>query len=199
MRDDERRAGRDEFDSRIDAALRSYAEPRETTEPRVALAQVMERVRAEQPERRSRWWIWGLTGAAACLLALVAALWTVHTPQVPQIAQAPAAPGVAAAPAHPSDTAAGRSFAPHVRRTIHAGHAGRSFALAASSKPLPKLAVFPTPRPLSPEEMALVAFAKHGPPEVRRAVLEDQKHWDDPLIVADLQKRPTQSGSQQDR
>jgi hypothetical protein len=64
---------------------------------------------------------------------------------------------------------------------------------------LPKLAVFPTPRPLTPEEEALVAFAKHGPPEVQRAVLEDQKHWDDPIIVAESGKPPPQSGNQQDQ
>jgi hypothetical protein len=71
--------------------------------------------------------------------------------------------------------------------------------VASTTTALPKLAVFPTPRPLTPEEEALVAFAKHGPPEVQRAVLEDQKHWDDPIIVAESGKPPPQSGNQQDQ
>lgn len=64
---------------------------------------------------------------------------------------------------------------------------------------LPKLEVFPTPAPLSAQEQALVAFAKHGPPAVQRAVLEDQKHWDDPIIVAGLEKEPLQARNPQDQ
>jgi hypothetical protein len=67
------------------------------------------------------------------------------------------------------------------------------------SQPLPKLEVFPTPTPLSPQEEALAAFVKYGPPAVQRAVLEDQKHWDDPIIVADLREQPVQAGNPQDQ
>ncbi|MGB6871788.1 MAG: hypothetical protein WBD93_19395, partial [Acidobacteriaceae bacterium] len=70
---------------------------------------------------------------------------------------------------------------------------------AANRRTLPKLDVFPTPRPLTPEEQALVAFAKQGPPAVQRAVIEDQKHWDDPVIVAELQEKSSSAGNQQDR
>ncbi len=64
---------------------------------------------------------------------------------------------------------------------------------------LPKMAVFPTPRPLGTQEKALVAFARRAPQEVKKAVIEDQQHWDDPIVVADLQKPSLQSGSQQDQ
>ena len=65
----------------------------------------------------------------------------------------------------------------------------------------PKQEVFPTPRPLSREEQALIRFAREGPPAVKKAVLEDQKHWDDPMItdVAELAPKPPGSRSQQDR
>jgi hypothetical protein len=63
---------------------------------------------------------------------------------------------------------------------------------------MPKLDVFPSPRPLSPEEQALVAFALRAPSEAKKAVVEDQQHWDDPIIVADLRKLVLQSGNQQD-
>ena len=65
--------------------------------------------------------------------------------------------------------------------------------------PLPKLDVFPTPTPLSPQEQALAAFAQHGPPAVQRAVLDDQQHWDDPIIVADLREQPVAAGNPQDQ
>ena len=63
----------------------------------------------------------------------------------------------------------------------------------------PKLEVFPTPRPLTAEEQALVAFVRRAPPAVKKAVIEDQQHWDDPIIVADLRDPSLQSGSHQDQ
>ncbi|MGA7525260.1 MAG: hypothetical protein WBW84_22615 [Acidobacteriaceae bacterium] len=203
MRDDERVAGRseerDELDRGIDAALRSYTEPPETTEPRVAFARVMEQARAERPARWIRWWMWSAAGAAACLLAVVIAIGAMWAPRTPQIAWSPKTPEVAAVPEKPAGAQSARSFTAQAGALPH--NRGQNIARAAPPRrtPLPKLAVFPTPRPLSPEEQALVAFAQHGPPAVQRAVLEDQKHWDDPIIVAGLRNRSLESGSQQDR
>jgi hypothetical protein len=177
MRDDKRVQGRDELDGRIDGALRSYAEPPPPTEPRVALARIMDRAQAERPERRIRWWMWGVAGAAACLVAVMVAMWMTREPRVPEIARAPGAPGVVAVPKPPAPAAIQVAAK---RRARRAGGASRHREVAASGTPLPKLAVFPTPRPLSPQEEALVAFAQHGPPAVLHAVLEDQKHWDEP-------------------
>jgi hypothetical protein len=67
------------------------------------------------------------------------------------------------------------------------------------SKKMPKLDSFPTPRLLSPEEQALVAFARRAPPAVKTAVIEDQEHWDDPVIVADLRKPSVESSGQKDQ
>ena len=96
MRDDEPIAAGseqpDERDARIDAALRSYAEPPELSAPRVALARIMEQTRTERPAQPARqifWWKWGLAGAAACLLVIAAALWVMRAPQVPEVAPAP--------------------------------------------------------------------------------------------------------------
>ncbi|HEY1808251.1 MAG TPA: hypothetical protein VGG42_06795 [Acidobacteriaceae bacterium] len=197
MQDDERMTGRDELDSRIDAALRSYTEPQKTTEPRVALARLMEQARAEQRERGIRWWMWGVTGAAACAVAAMVAIWILWTPRLPHIARGPKAPDVVALPIPASHAALVSS--PEVRRTTHHGRSPAPIERAATRSSLPKLDVFPTPQPLSPQEQALVAFAKHGPRDVQRAVLQDQQHWDDPIIVADLQKQPQPTGSQQDR
>jgi hypothetical protein len=199
MRNDERIAG-EEIDNRIEAALRSYAQPPATTEPRVALAQIMERTQVERPPARPvRWWKWSLAGTAACLVAAMVALWVMRTPEVPEIARLPQAPKAVAAPDHPAHAAIAEVQVSGNRRARHAGSPAAHREVAASTTTLAKLAVFPTPRPLTPEEQALVAFANHGPPEVQRAVLEDQKHWDDPVIVADLRNRSLRPGSQQDR
>lgn len=204
MRDDDNQRGQNALDDRIEAALRHYADPPDATEPRIAVARILERVQAERPARPAgapkqvRWWMWGIAGAATCLTAIMAALWVMRVPHLQEIARTPQAPSVVSVPAHP-DQAAARVAVRGVRRTVHPGHSALHRELAVRSAPLPKLEVFPTPRPLSPEEQALVAFAKHGPAEVKHAVLEDQKHWDDPIIVADMQNRPPQSGSQQDR
>jgi hypothetical protein len=188
MRDDKRVEGRDELDGRIDDALRSYAEPSQPMEPRIALARIMDRAQSARPARGIRWWMWGVAGAAACLVAVMVAMWMTRGPQAPEIARAPAAPGVVSVSKR-SAPAAVQGVAN--RRATHAGWSTRHKEVAATATTLPKLAVFPTPRPLSPEEEALVAFAKHGPPAVLHAVLEDQKQWDEPG-----NQRP---GSQQDQ
>lgn len=194
MRDDRRLQTGEDLDSRIDAALRSYLEPPETTEPRIVLARILERARDEQPRHRG-WWIWGTAGAAACLAALVPVVWLLQAPPSPQIAWEPPAPAVVTAPS----VEVARSPAPALRRSAQARPSSASREVASHTAPLPKLDVFPTPQPLTPEEEALVAFAKHGPPEVQRAVIEDQKHWDDPIIVAELVEKSPQPPHQQDR
>jgi len=183
MRGDER------LDERIDAALRSYGEPGEIPEARVALARVLERARAEGTAQR-RVWVWSWAVGAACVVALLVALGWMSVRQgakMPEIARTPRAPGVVVPQPLP------------VRSTFQKKKPGR-VRLAAGNveRPLPKLDVFPTPTPLSPQEQALAAFAQHGPPAVQRAVLDDQQHWDDPSIVADLQQ-PPQAGSPQDQ
>lgn len=202
MRDDEQIGGRkgmpDELDSRIDAALRSYVQPPEPMAPRIAMAVLMERAQAERPPHGLRWWMYGIAGvAAACLVAVIFAVWAFRAPQALGIASTPKPPLAVAVP--PSRVAVAESPASAPRPTSHSNRTSASRELAAKATPLPKLDVFPSPKPLSPEEQALVDFAKRGPPEVQRAVLEDQKHWDDPIIVADLQSHPPQSVSQQNR
>ncbi|HEX3663192.1 MAG TPA: hypothetical protein VHU89_17275 [Acidobacteriaceae bacterium] len=199
MRDDERIAGRDELDKRIDAALQSYVNLPEATEPRIALALVMERARAE-PSRRRGWWILAAAVSAAVVI-IAAAVWMgwMGLSRRPEIARVPQAPAGMAVPAQPAHVAAGKTSVSDTHRTTLCGHSPAHRELAASRARLPRLAIFPTPRPLTPEEQALAAFAKHGPPAVRRAVIEDQKHWDDPIIVAGLHEQPPQAGSQQDQ
>jgi hypothetical protein len=186
MRGDEEMG--DRYDALIDRALRSYAEPAENPEPRVVIGRVM--ARARETETGLKWPFWSWAIPATCVVAvMLAAAWLLRTPQVPEVAHAPGVPQI---------IAQAKPFVP-AGRSIRAKAAPKRAlqVLAAKSEPLAKLDVFPTPTPLSPEEQALATFATHGPHEVQQAVLEDQKHWDDPIIVAELQEQPVQRGKQQ--
>lgn len=208
-------SGRDVIDERIDAALRSYAEPAEVPETRVVLARVMETVQASERQRRG-WWMWGAVAAAGlAAMVLVGVVWMTRSSRGPEIAWVPKAPGVT----RDSENNAGAQAlrlanldAARVKSCSDAkGCSGggegirRSQVRVANSlgqrsgvrRIPPKLYVFPTPRPLTDEEQALVAFARRAPPAVKKAVIEDQQHWDDPVIVADLRNPPLESGNQQ--
>jgi hypothetical protein len=198
MRGDEAERDWTLIDERIDAALRSYAEPAELPEARVVLARVMERARAEDPHKRV-WWVWGAAVAAGlAMMIALGVVWMVRGPRTAEIAWAPKAPQVAGPP--------GTSTPSVVRTPLIARSRSKRVQTAAliherrtvaTSRP-PKLDTFPTPRPLSPQEESLVAFVHRAPPPVTKAVIADQEHWDDPIIVADLRKPAMGSGSHQD-
>jgi hypothetical protein len=174
----------DEMDERIDAALRSYAEPPEGPESRVVLARVLARARAEKAPRR-RGWAW-LIPAAGCAAALAAA-WLLRAPATPQIAWTPRAPGVVSIATAPGPVPERRN----VRRAVPA----RQVQIAAER--LPKLETFPAPAPLTPEEQKLVVFTRHGPAGTVHQVIEAQQHIDDPLEIAELKIQPLDEGGEQ--
>lgn len=211
MRGDEVNSIPDEIDERIDRALRSYAEPGEIPEARVFLAGVMARAREAEPRRQSRRvWGWVAVAGMAAMVMLAGVVWVTGGPRRAEIAWTPRAPSVTKSipqqprtdgsePPHSSllAPAAGATRMGHPRMAPGLNWAGSKRAIL--KKTLPKLDVFPTPRPLSAEEGALVTFAMQAPPAVKKAVIEDQQHWDDPIIVADLQQPALKSDSHQDQ
>jgi len=178
------------LDARIDAALHTYAEPPAVPDSRTVALQLLERARevGSRPARSLRRWA---IPVAACLVALVlAAIW---------LLRASPAPGVARTPAPPQTVAQTHTPAPPVQLAVVPAHERLLHAVASKPQSLPKLAVFPTPTPLSPQERALVAFAEHGPPAVQRAVLQDQKDWNTPNTLAGLQPHPLPAANLQDQ
>lgn len=171
-------------DVRIDAALRSYAEPPGIPEPRVALAQILSQAEAER-RRRTRVWIW--TAAPACALLVIAliAVWMLRAPRAPEIARTPRAPAVATVPVAASPA---ENVAPTAAHARHRPPSRRELASASSParQALPRQDVFPTPRLLSPQEQALVAFVSRAPANLQRAVLNDQQNWDQPIRVSEV-------------
>jgi hypothetical protein len=69
---------------------------------------------------------------------------------------------------------------------------GRSFATTGVTRaPVPKLDVFPSPQPLTPQERVLVTAATRGSETEREALLEAAKPPSDaPLAIADLSIPP---------
>lgn len=155
------------LESRIDAALRSYAEPPSfASDPRTAAAAILERARASQ--RRRSWWLWGIPAAAAVVALII--LLVLRSPSPPNIAHT--AVPVPAVPALHSTTP------PPLSATVRPVHRALH-RLNPHVAPLPRQSVFPTPAPLSSQEQALVVFARTAPPAVREAVIKEQSPWDE--------------------
>jgi hypothetical protein len=180
--------GDKERDELITSALRSYAEPEEIPEARIALARVVERAQ-EMDSRRSRIWVW-LVPVSACAVALllVGLIWMMRAPRTSQIAMTPPAPAVVSGNVVANTPVKEPRSAPH-RPVMRVA--------AAQPEPLPKLEVFPSPSPLHPEEQALAIFARPSQAAVTQQVLAAQKHIDDPIDIADIKIGPLDIGDNQ--
>lgn len=218
MRGDEAMSGGAEgLDARIDAALRSYLDTPEFSDPHVVLARV--RMLAEQePRSRRRVWMWAVPASVAALIAVVALVWFAQRPTTPQIAFVPKAPGVASA-ASPNSQPGERKNAGPSTAVARATSAQDDRALDASAKVrrggsrrnevrdqndvvvaerrLPKLDLFPAPQPLSAEERALAAFVDRAPRAVKEQVIASQKQVDDPIEIAAIQIEPWDKSSEE--
>ncbi len=149
MRDDKRvqSQGRTRQPDRCCAAeLRGASEP---TEPRIALARIMDRgARGAARATRFDGGCGVLAGAVACLIAVFAAMWTPRVPRLPQTARQIARAPAGAASGHGAELscAAGRcavQVAAIRRAPPHPSDSGGQ----GSNDPLPKLAVFPDTSP----------------------------------------------------
>jgi hypothetical protein len=173
---------RHELDALLNRALETYGEPRGGIEQRVLAG-----VAAEQTERAALWrrsFAWGL----AVTLVASAALY-VATPGARQ-------PGGSAAPRPPAQAtvAAPQLKRPGVktpdagtkpRMNVASGHTPSRTAIVTE----PTLDVFPSPRPLGPQEHALLALAQQST-EVRRGAFETPRHDDGPLQISAIQIQP---------
>ncbi len=201
----------------IDRALRSYAEPGQVPETRVVLARVMERARASESRSRG-WWMWGAVAAAGLAVVVLVGVLVLRGSRMHEIAGVAKVPGaVENIPQRLKPESSGQVHCTAEAVPLQSERQGERAVVGtaegvplqsrgrtrresrAEAKSPPKLEVFPTPRPLTAEEQALVAFVRRAPPAVKKAVVEDQQHWDDPIIVADLRDPSLQSGSHQDQ
>lgn len=185
----------DDLDLLLDSALSSYADPG----PEASLeARVLARVTAQAaPAPRRRWlpWAIALPVAAGLLFLVFSRVQLDHLPSrnVKGVVRPQEAPLVAA---H-SETPSSLHFTPGHRATrpLPAVQSNRD-GHAAKFAPPPKLDVFPTPQPLTPEEQALALFAAHAPEPERKSLIEAQEQADAPLGIAAIHIQPLESPAQ---
>lgn len=182
---------KDDLDLLLDSALRTYADPG----PDAGLDQrVLARLSAETasaPRRRWLPWAWLPWGvalpAAACLLLFVFS--GPKTTNSPSGAARGTARESADATARTEMLPPPRSEADNTESPVPKARP-RPVSRAAQSVSLPKLDIFPTPRPLTPAERILVDFATHAPESERRSLIAAQEQADAPLSIAAIEIQP---------
>ena len=161
----------DPVDPVLDAALAKYAAvaPRAGLEDRV-LAH-LQADRARVPVRA--WWRWGQAGVLAAIVIVATTLaWKARTGTHLPTAHHPATTEHIRRPANrPTASASERIVANTPTRVQHSGGviavrraASRGQAVAQAD---PKLDVFPSPRPLSQEELALARYVRNFPTDAK--------------------------------
>ncbi|HEX8712722.1 MAG TPA: hypothetical protein VF730_12670 [Terracidiphilus sp.] len=206
------RDSHDQLDRLVDSALATYADPGADSGLE---RRILNRIAAEAPPSpRRRWLAWIITApVAAGLLGFAVLMGTRQfrapssiPPQTLKVRK-PAAPGsesLAETRARGSEGRARRTSGPKGRADCGPITARlkscpdtkphpRRVLLAAKSAPLPKLEIYPTPQPLTPQEEALVNFAAHATQSEREALIAAQRQNDAPLSVAAIEIKPLES------
>ena len=182
-----------ELETLIRSSVASYGE----AEPDSDLAQrILLRVAAE-PKRTSlsQRLHWAVTlPIAACvtvLFALVQVGW-IHKPEESKrqihVASQPRNENLSAG-SGPAQAANPRAKRERLPRNANLRAANSS----TESDPLPKLDVFPMPKPLSPSEQALVQFVERSPAIARNSLVDAPNQDDAPLSVAAIQIQPLET------
>ena len=153
---------RDDLDRTLDAALAKYA----AVEPRAGLE---ERILAHLQSTHHRiptrsWWQWSAVGVVAMLLMVAAIAWKWSSPGKNVVQQHPSVPVRSVQPS-PTQVAMNKQIQPigshdPQQRTPARRHSAPQSALVADG---PKLDQFPSPRPLTPEELALARYTRQFP------------------------------------
>ncbi|HEX5423947.1 MAG TPA: hypothetical protein VFW94_10385, partial [Candidatus Acidoferrales bacterium] len=192
-----------------DSALATYADPGPDSGADRGLEQrILTRIAAERhgPTRR-RWLAWAVGLPAAAILLLFAGL---------SIARRTYAPSPASQQGHISSQhlprwnqqaaeKRGNDLYQGTTSVVPKKHSKEQRALASEAAPhsrraaraaqaerLPKLDVFPTPQPLSPEEQALVIFAADANKSERESLVIAQQQANAPLHIAAIHIKPLQ-------
>lgn len=181
------------LDQLLDAALSTYADPGPDSglnERVLAHLAVARGTKAEpipvpllrpgkSATNQRRWLPWAIALPAAACLLLIFFVPKTAPPRSSQAKQASPQPPHAAMRAETPKTGSMR------RKPL-----SQSVARMTQPAPLPKLDVFPTPRPLSSEEQALAVFISHASDAERKALIESQKQFQAPISIAAIRIPP---------
>lgn len=180
--------GRTPLDDQLDAALAKYAavEPRTGLEERI-LANLKSQERSSSP---AAWWRWAAVVAAALIVTSLV-LW-VEKHNAQQIVRRPTTSSEQAL----HQTIA-QSAPPNSTRRVHPVKAHkRSFTQPTPATAELKLERFPSPRPLSEEELALVRYVQSFPKEatlIAQAQEEFELQTQKEMNAAGSQNQPSGS------
>jgi len=169
----------DDLDRALNTALGMYA----TVEAREGLEQrILANLRSQESSTRSKWWTWGLA-AAVLTMIIVAVAWHFNGHTLPPIANHPAIqqPPANHAVPHRTENTIVRDIAPVRKRVVQ--------RTSHRDSP-PKLDQFPSPQPLSTEEIALAEYVKKFPNEAQ-LVAQAQEEF-----ALETQKVMNDSGSE---
>jgi hypothetical protein len=167
----------DDLDRQLRSALSTYGDPGPGLDQRILTRISVQAI----PTSPRRWLPWAIAlPVAACLLILfvLSAHQQVPAPfgQANQVRQLQEHPIIAASrPAlRPASPTSLKIRVPEPQ----------SVARAASPAPLPKLDVFPTPQPLTPQEQALAVYVRKAPAAELLALIKARKQDEQFLLAA---------------
>jgi hypothetical protein len=157
---------RDGWDEWLNKALQKYGSinPRPGLEKRVLTS-----LQAQQRARTRRLWTWALASAAAAFLVLF--VWRgLESPRLNKHDNQP----IAHVPQGPASEHQAQVLPPIPQRPRTRANK-RLRPVITETRSHPKLERFPSPRPLSPEELAVARYAEHYPQEALLIANEQQK------------------------
>jgi hypothetical protein len=186
---------REERERMVDRLLNQALAPQDV-EPREGLeGRILANLRA-QPEPRRWWkWAWALAAVGAAVVLLIVIL--KPAPQG-QPTQAPVVAGQKPAPPLPAPLKS-ISPAPAVAQRKPARAVTlppRAITVAAKRASQPRLAVFPSPTPLTPEEKMLLTLLQRNPSEAVLVAREQAMEWE--RVLKTLQTEETPSAPAED-
>jgi hypothetical protein len=186
----------DELDLLVRSALSTYGDPG----PESGLEKrILAHIAAEGLAATKRGWLpWAIAlPVAAGLLLLLVLSGSRHTrPLIGHVDQTPWQQHTPANAGGSNASTASRTAATRRAKAPLVQPSPRMAAVTAKAAPLPKLDVFPSPQPLSPEEQALVDFAAHAPKSELKALADAQSQVDAPISIAAIQIQPLEPPDQ---
>ena len=161
----------DELDHDLDAALAKYA----SVNPRPGLEErILANLHAERAHVTDRvWWRWGFAAALAAVVIVATTLaWRGGRSGHPPMAHHPSTTEQIRRPTNPPTTTASERLTANAPiRAMHSGGAIAARRAAPRAQAVaeadPKLDVFPSPRPLSEEELALARYVRNFPGDAK--------------------------------
>jgi hypothetical protein len=188
---------KDDLDLLIDSALATYADPGPDAGLEGRMLAALSPVRKELPRRaliRGRWLPWAVALPIAAGLLF---LWLSTQREKPIPASEPqqARESVPNPIAPRVDSRSPSPIKEQHRHTVLI-RPQPSPVETAQAAPLPKLDVFPTPQPMTPEERALTAVVTETPLHARPAVIDAESLDHQPIRIAEIQIPPLEPPTQ---